>query len=74
MGTAKITEHGEKYDVEDADGDIHTGLTLDEAAELLDVDTMEVKQAIVDGQGGIGYIEIDEEEEEDNDAEEEDEL
>jgi hypothetical protein len=71
MGTAKITEHGEKYDVEDADGDIHTGLTLDEAAELLDVDTMDVKQAIVDGQGGVGYLEFDEEENEDEEDEDE---
>lgn len=65
MGTAKITEYGAFYDVEDADGNIHTKLTLAEVAELLDVTPDEVKLAITGGEGGTGYIDVDDPDEED---------
>ena len=73
MGTAKITEYGAFYDVEDADGDIHTKLTLDEVAELLDVTPDEVKLAITGGEGGTGYIDIDDPDEEDLESDEDEE-
>jgi hypothetical protein len=73
MGTAKITEYGAFYDVEDADGDIHTKLTLDEVAELLDVEEGEVKTAIAEGQGGVGYIDVDDPDEEDLESDEDEE-
>jgi len=71
MGTAKITESGAFYDVEDADGDIHIHLTLNEVAELLDVEEVEIKEAIAEGQGGVGYIDVDDAEEEDLEEDEE---
>jgi len=65
MGTAKVTESGAFFDIEDANGDIHTHVTLKEAAELLDVTEVEIKEAIAEGMGGVGYVEVDDEEEED---------
>ena len=76
MATAKITQSvtqaGDSFTVEDAEGEVHTGLSLDEAANLLDVSTAEIKQAIAEGQGGVGYIDTDEDEPEEDEEEEED--
>ena len=70
MGTAKVTESGAFYDVEDADGDIHTHLSLAEVAELLDVEEEEIKTSIAEGQGGVGYIDTDEDLGDEEDLEE----
>jgi hypothetical protein len=73
MGTAKITQTGLTFTVEDVDDEIHSGLSLKEAAELLDVEEEDVLDVIANGQGGVGYIDVDDEEEELNEDEEEEE-
>ena len=70
MGTAKITQTGLTFTVEDVDDEIHSGLSLKEAAELIDVEEEDILDVIANGQGGVGYIDIDDEEEEELDEDE----
>jgi len=71
MGTAKVTQQGDTFTIENPDGEVHTGIPLDETAELLDVDEEDVISAIQNGEGGVGLISVGFDEGEEDELEEE---
>jgi len=68
MGTVKVTKTGDdKYDVEDADGEVHTGLSAEEVTEFVDIEAAELPATVAAGQGGVAYFdEVDDEDEEES--------
>jgi hypothetical protein len=73
MGTVKVTQTGETYTLEDADGKVFVGLDADEAASGAGVEVSELEDAIAAGQGGVAYFDEDDIEVEDDETEEEEE-
>jgi len=70
MGTVKVTQTGETYTVEDAEGKVFVGLSAEEAAAAVSLKAEELKTAVEAGQGGVAYF--DEADPEDEDTEVED--
>jgi phosphopantothenoylcysteine synthetase/decarboxylase len=70
MGTVKVTQTGETYILEDADGKEFVGLTLEEAASGASVSQKELREAIAAGQGGVAYFDEEDTEVEDDEEDE----
>ena len=75
MGTVKVTQQGDTFTIEDADDEVHTGLSLSEVATLCSAEEGEVLEAIANGEAGVGYLDVEEDvEEEDLEDEDDDEA
>jgi len=73
MGTVKVSQQGDTYTVEDADDEVHTGLSLSEVAALTGHSEDEIESAVETGEAGVGYLEVDDEPDFPEDEDEEDE-
>jgi len=75
MGTAKVTQQGDTFTVEDANDEVHTALSITDVIGLLDDEYSEeeILGGIATSEGGVGLFDVSDPEDEEEDEDDEDE-